>query len=156
MRGTRAEVALATRRLFRWSSSIGRRMPIVTTGTVFIARFKLNPERMEEFLRVHAEILDKSGSFMSTEAHFIFYGWGREPNEWVAVECWKREETLNALRAHPEFTGSVRKLLACCAAPIEITLYVGMESERALFGQYPPGISELHPRLGDLHVEFVP
>ena len=131
-------------------------MAIVTTGTIFIARFNLNPSKKAEFQREIKEILDKSGSFMATEAHFIFYGWGRGENEWVAIECWKREETLNSLRSHPDFKESVKRLLACCAAPIEITLYVGMDSQRALFDQYPTGISSFHPRLGDLHVEFVP
>jgi quinol monooxygenase YgiN len=130
-------------------------MAIVTTGTTFIARFKLNPARIPDFLRAHQEIQDKSGSFMHAEAHFIFYGWGREENEWVAIECWKREETLNTLRAHPEFVESVKRLLSCCAAPIEITLYVGMNSERAQFDQYPTGVSGFHPKLGDLHVKFV-
>jgi quinol monooxygenase YgiN len=131
-------------------------MAIVTTGTLFIARFQLRPDRKQEFLRAHKEIHDKSGALMEAETNFVFYGWGRGQNEWVAIESWKREETLNALRAHPEFIESVKKLLSCCAAPIEITLYVGMNSERALFDMYPTGVSTFHPVLGDLHVTFVP
>jgi quinol monooxygenase YgiN len=130
-------------------------MSIVTTGTTFIARFRLDPARKDEFLRTHKEIMDASGALMEQEANFAFYGWGREENEWVAIESWKREETLNALRSHPDFAASVKRLLACCRAPVEITLYVGTASSQALFDLYPRGVSKFHPRVGDLHVTFV-
>jgi hypothetical protein len=131
-------------------------MAILTTGTLFIAKFALRPDRKQEFVRAQKEIQDKYGAFMDAESHLVFYGWGRGENEWVAIESWKREETLNTLRSHPEFIENIKKLLSCCAAPIEISLYVGMDSERAQFDLYPTGISQFHPRLGDLHVTFVP
>ena len=130
-------------------------MALVTTGCTFIARFQLNPARREEFLRVHQGIVDTSGAFMEQEAHFTFYGWGRSENEFVAIEAWKREETLNNLRSNPAFVESVRKLLVCCSAPVEISLFVGTKSSRALFDLYPAGVSGFHPTVGELHVAFV-
>ena len=120
---------------------------IVTTGTAFVARFTLVPAKREEFIDAHRQLMSQAGPFMEQETYFVFYGWGRDENEFVAIEAWKDEGTLNALRAQPDFQAGVKRLLACCTAPVEISLWSGTTAPRFAFELYPRGASQVHPSL---------
>lgn len=129
-------------------------MSMFTQGATLIAHCYLNPDKREEFLRVQDEILAKSGDYIRENANFIFYGWGRTENEWVAIESWKNEDTLNGLRNSPEFAEGVSRLMACCVRPIDIEIFSGIDSSRATFDLYPKGVSEFHPNRNGLCAIF--
>ncbi len=130
-------------------------MPIVERGSAFLARFTLDPLKVDAFRAAHRAIMEKGAAYMDEQSHFVFYGWGRQCNEFVAIECWKDQEMLNKLRNDPDFRSNVRSMLDCCTAPVEIEMFAGHAGDRSAFALYPVGPSEFHPTSNGQHVEFI-
>jgi quinol monooxygenase YgiN len=111
----------------------------------FICKFTIQPQRREEFLRTLNELWQSFVDVMERDTNFMFYGWGRNPNELFIVESWKDERATNAVRAEPRFKKAVTTLLDCCSAPMTLQLLSGLEGDRSIFDMYPAGASEHHP-----------
>ncbi len=130
-------------------------MTIYRESSAFVAYFTLEPSKIEQFKRAHQAIVDASEAFMDEQSHFIFYGWGRKENEWVAIESWKDQSILNGLRENADFQAGVRAMLECCAAPIRIEMFAAKQGDRSAFDMYPSGVSAFHPQANNQYVEFV-
>jgi len=129
---------------------------VVTIGnSAFIARFHVKPERRKEFETKFDALWRQSLDFMNAQANFVFYGWDRANRAFVAIESYKDEEMLKTLRASDVFQEKVGQLMELCQAPMDIELFSGIEGSRAVFDDYPSGISKVHPRVGELGGVFL-
>jgi quinol monooxygenase YgiN len=121
----------------------------------FICKFTLNPQRRAEFLRTLNELWGSFVEVMERDTNFMFYGWGRNPNELFILESWKDERATNAVRAEPRFKEAVATLLSCCSAPMTLQLLSGLEGDRSIFEMYPAGPSEHHPSSESMVSQFL-
>jgi quinol monooxygenase YgiN len=128
---------------------------IVTKDNLFVSRFKVDPEKKAEFLAIFEALADGALPVLQAETNLIFWGWGRDGTEFVAIESWKNEDVVNQVRATAEFKTAVGALLACCTAPMTMELFSGMEGSRGVFDIYPSGPSRVHPSNGKIKVEFI-
>jgi quinol monooxygenase YgiN len=127
-----------------WRQSINQGEIIMSS--MFISRFMLKPEKTDEFIGVLKGLFAAAGDLMKDEVNFYFYGWGRKPNEFVAVESWKNEDVVNALRQTDGFKEAFSKMVACAAEPMTLEIFADWnEDPKALFDLYPKGQSKLHP-----------
>ena len=129
-------------------------MPIIDNTSVFIARFRIDPAKLDRFRAAHGAIMERSAAYIEAQSHFVFFGFGRQSHEFVAIECWKDQEVLTTLRLDPGFQAGVCAMLDCCTAPIEIELYAGQTGNKSVFDLYPRGPSAFHPTSNGQHVEF--
>jgi quinol monooxygenase YgiN len=111
----------------------------------FICKFTIRPERRDEFLRVLNALWKSFVDVMERDTNFMYYGWGRDPNELFIIESWKDERATNAVRAELRFKKAVAELLDCCSAPMTMQLLSGLDGDRSIFDQYPAGPSAHHP-----------
>lgn len=119
--------------------------PIVIDASAFICVFTVDPAKREQFTELFEDLWTRSIDTMKRDTNFVYYGWGRDPNLFYAVESWKSEEATNAVRADPFFQKRVGELIDCCSAPMQLTILSGMRSDRSVFDLYPTGRSEFHP-----------
>lgn len=123
--------------------------PIVITANAFVSRWFVKPEKREEFVTTFDALWRGAADQMGQVTNFVYYGWGRDPNEFVAIESWKTEEIVNQVRQSEGFKEAVSKLMLCCSKPMAMEIYspwVG--GDRSVFDQYPPGPSKVHPKAG--------
>jgi quinol monooxygenase YgiN len=128
---------------------------VTIKSNAFISTFTVDPKKREEFVRLFDALWRGSLEIMAKETHFVFYGWARNPNEFVAIESWKSEEVTNALRATDGFKQAVSALLACCSAPMTMQVFNGIEMPRTVFDTYPKGVSKVHPSVGKITTVFL-
>jgi quinol monooxygenase YgiN len=128
---------------------------IVTKESVFVSRFSVDPDRKAEFVAIFDALRDGTRPVLDAETNFVFYGWGRNDTEFVAIESWKNDAVVAQLRATPEFRKAVSALLACCAAPMTMELFSGVDGTRQVFELHPLGPSQVHPTAGAINVEFL-
>lgn len=128
---------------------------IVTKENVFVSRFTVDPKRKPEFSAIFDALREGTRPVLDVETNFVFYGWGRDDKEFVAIESWKSDAVVAQLRATPEFQKAVSALLACCAAPMTMELFSGVDGGRQVFDLHPPGPSLVHPVAGEINVEFL-
>ena len=114
-------------------------------SNTFVSRFTIKPERRAEFLSIWEPLWRNHIDTMNSITHFVFYGWGRNENELVAIESYKDEDQLAELRKTPVFQELVGKLLDCCSKPMTMELFSGIETNREVFERYPQGTSKVHP-----------
>jgi quinol monooxygenase YgiN len=114
-------------------------------SNTFVSRFTIKPERRAEFLSIWEPLWRDHIDVMNAITHFVFYGWGRDGNELVAIESYKDEAQLAELRKTPKFQEIVGQLLDCCSKPMTMELFSGLETNRAVFDMYPKGPSKVHP-----------
>jgi quinol monooxygenase YgiN len=127
---------------------------IVINANAFVSRWFLLPEKRDEFIRLFNQLWQADVEALKQATHFVFYGWGRDPNEFVAIESWKSEEIVGELRKSDFFQQSVSGLMACCSRPMEMQIFNGMEGSRELFDLYPKGPSVVHPTSGSINAVF--
>jgi len=118
---------------------------IVVNGSAFICVFTIDPVRRERFIALFDDLWTRFIDTMERDTNFVFYGWGRDPNQFYCVESWKSEEATNAVRGLPIFQERVGELIDCCSAPMRLTILSGMRSDRSVFDLYPAGKSDYHP-----------
>lgn len=123
-------------------------MPGVVTidKSTFICHFYINPEKREVFLQEFDQLWRRSLDFMNENCNFVFYGFGRDDNEMVAIESYKNEDILAELRSTPDFQETVGNLLVYCDRPMLLEIYRGLDNDRQVFEIYPKGPSVFHPR----------
>lgn len=124
-------------------------------ASLFISRWRLNPDHRDEFLEIMNNLIEASKDVLEAETTILFYGWGRNENEFVAIESWRSEEVVNAVRESEGFKGALTSLMECCSAPMEMEVFTDMNNDRSVFDLYPKGISKVHPVVGDMHAYFV-
>jgi quinol monooxygenase YgiN len=129
--------------------------PIFIHADAFVSRFHVRPDRRGAFLDVFNGLWRADIPALQAVTNFVFYGWGRDPNEFVAIESWKDQAAMDEVRQSPFFQEQVTRLLECCDRPMEMQLFSGMEAGRGVFEQFPAGPSKVHPRAGDIGAVFL-
>jgi len=124
-------------------------------SSVFISRYRLKPEKRDEFVRALKAMYEGGREFIAKETNFVFYGFGRDPNEFVAIESWKSEAVVNGLRGSEEFKQGFAVLMSCAAAPMEMEVLRNWEDDASVFTIYPRGVSQVHPGVGDQATIFI-
>jgi quinol monooxygenase YgiN len=119
-------------------------------ASLFISRYQLKPEKREEFVRTLKAMYDAGREFIEKETNFCFYGFGRNPNEFVAIESWKSEDVVNGLRATDGFKQGFTALMTCAAAPMEMEVFRDWNDDTSVFEVYPRGESRVHPKVNGL------
>ena len=75
---------------------------IVIDANTFVSRWFIRPERRDEFIRLFNQLWQADVEGLKQATYFVFYGWGRDANEFVAIESWKNEA---AVAEHPVHLG---------------------------------------------------
>lgn len=128
---------------------------VVSMASLFISRFQLKPEKRDEFVRTLKTMYEGASDLIRKETNCVFYGFGRNPNEFVAIESWKSEDTVNALRASEEFKKGFTALMSCVVAPMKLEIFRDWNDDASVFALYPVGESKLHPKVNGLATLFV-
>ncbi|MCB5945635.1 putative quinol monooxygenase [Acidocella sp. KAb 2-4] len=126
--------------------------PIVINAPAFVSRWYVKPERREDFVGLFNLLWQSAADQMKEVTNFVFYGWGRDPNEFVAIESWKSEEIVAAVRQTEGFRTTVAQLLSYCSKPMVMEAYSPWEGGREVFDLYPAGLSKVHPQTKDVGV----
>lgn len=118
----------------------------------FLARYKVDPNRRQEFLSALDDMFESTQPWYDEHAHFAFHGWARDPDTWIVIASWKNEEILKRLREDPEWQKHSVRMLECCTEPMVIEHFSGMKVDRGVFNLYPAGESGVHPSSSSLGV----
>ena len=124
--------------------------PIVIDATAFVARFYVKPDQRDAFIEKFNALWQADISGLQAITNFVFYGWGRDENEFVAIESWKDDAVTAETRRSDFFKESVGKLFSLCSKPMLLELYSGMNHHRQIFDDLPSGISPVHPHAGEI------
>lgn len=127
---------------------------VTTENGAFVCHFYLKPECREQFLAEFDALWRGSLDFMNENCNLVFYGFGRDPNEFVAIESYRNEAVVAELRASEQFQEIVGKLLGYCSKSMVLDIYSGLDADRSIFDLYPAGESKYHPRNGDVRGIF--
>ena len=123
-------------------------------ASLFISRYRLKPEKRDDFVRTLKAMYEGGREFIEQQTNFCFYGFGRDPDEFVAIESWKSEDVVNALRATEQFKQGFAALMSCASAPMEMEVFRDWNDDASVFDVYPRGESRVHPRVGGLPSVF--
>lgn len=115
------------------------------TPNLLISRWSIDPARREAFLEIWDGLWRAHAEMIEVMTHFVYYGWGREPNQFFALESYRDEAVVGEIRKSEGFRTSVTAMLDCCDAPMTIELLSGLEGNRSIFDIYPQGPSTVHP-----------
>lgn len=118
---------------------------IHTTPNLFISRWTIDPARREQFLEIWDGLWRSHTDAIEVMTHFVYYGWSRDPNQFVAIESYKDEAVVTEIRKDDAFRAAVRAMLDCSSGPMTMELLAGMEGSRSIFDLYPAGRSTVHP-----------
>lgn len=130
--------------------------PIVIHANAFVSRYHIAPGQRDEFVARFNALWRADIPGLQAITNFVFYGFGRDENEFVALESWKDEAAIVAVRETQGFKDAVAGLLELCDRPMEMQLYSGLEApSRDLFEAYPAGPSAVHPRSGEIGAIFL-
>lgn len=124
--------------------------PIVIDASAFVAHFYVKAEQRDAFVDKFNALWHADIDGLRASANFVFYGWGRDENEFVAIESWKDDAVTAEVRRSEFFQEKVGELLSLCDKPMLVELYSGMESGRQIFIDLPAGESRVHPRAGEI------
>lgn len=128
---------------------------IHTTPNLFISRWTIDPARRERFLEIWDGLWRAHADVIEAMTHFVYYGWGRKPDQFVAIESYRDEGAVIELRKNEAFRDAVRAMLDCSSAPMTMELLSGMEGTRSIFDLYPAGPSQVHPDDARMSVIFL-
>lgn len=128
---------------------------LVTDVDCFVVRWNIIPERKEEFFKVWDSIIGTYIDHVSLISRFAFFGWSRDPNVFVTIECYRDKEELAQLRGSDVFKELVAKMIDCCDGPVMYEQFSGVEADRSFFDSHPPGVSQVHPKGEHNHVKVL-
>ena len=128
--------------------------PICIHTNAFVSRWFIKPENRQEFIDSFNALWKGAEAQMAEMTNFVFYGWGRDENEMVAIESWVSEDIVAALRQSEGFIAAVTHLMSLCAKPMVMEVYSPWEGARSVFDLYPAGDSKVHPASGAIHAVF--
>jgi quinol monooxygenase YgiN len=129
-------------------------VPVIQDGEAFVSRFTVAPEQRAQFVGIFTALVEGFRPMMGEMINFAFYGWSRS-DEFIAIESWKDPALVAAVRQDPNWGEAVTALLACCSKPMTMDVFGGMNSDRSVFATNPQGPSTVHPKSGDIGVEFL-
>ncbi|MEJ7935287.1 hypothetical protein WG907_13615 [Sphingobium sp. AN558] len=118
---------------------------IHTRPNLFISRWTIDPVHRGRFLEIWDGLWRAHVDAIEVMTHFVYYGWARDPNQFVAIESYRDEAVVAQLRKDEGFRSAVRAMLDCSSAPMTMELLSGLEGERSIFDIYPAGASRVHP-----------
>lgn len=121
----------------------------------FLVRFNVKPECREKFLLAVQELMDKAAEYYEKECTFSFQGWGRDPNQWVAIASWRSEDFLNNVLRQQPFFKDVNERMLDSSSSVIMEQFSGMKHDRSVFDMYPAGTSKIHPKGKDSSLEYV-
>jgi quinol monooxygenase YgiN len=124
--------------------------PIVIDASAFVAHFYVKPDQREAFIQKFNALWQADVAGLQESVNFVFYGWGRDKNEFVAIESWKDDAVTAATRRSDFFQQKVGELFTLCRKPMLLELYTGMDFHRQIFADLPAGESQVHPRAGEI------
>lgn len=124
--------------------------PIIINASAFVAHFYVKPDLRDAFVEKFNGLWQADIDGLRASVNFVFYGWGRDENEFVAVESWKDDTITAEVRRSEFFQEKVGELLSLCDKPMLVELYTGMEAGRQIFIDLPAGESKVHPRAGEI------
>jgi len=128
---------------------------VITKSNLFVSKYTIKPGKRDEFLAIFNPLWQGSMDFMRENCNFVFYGFGRDPNVLVAIESYKNEDAVAAIRQTDVFNDIVGKMLDLCSEPMTIENFSGLEMAPDIFDVYPAGKSTVHPATAENHVEFL-
>ena len=128
---------------------------IVTQSNIFISRYTIKPGQRDAFMAIFDPLWRNATEFMAENAHFVFYGFGRDPNVMVAIESYRNEDAVAAIRKTPEFKAFVGQMLDLCSEPMTMELFSGIEMGAEVFDLYPACLSAVHPQTAENHAVFL-
>lgn len=126
----------------------------VRDANCFLSRFTVDPERRAEFLSALDELAGNAANWYDEGCNFAFHGWGRNPNEWVAIASWKSEDYVNKMRQTAWYKDTQQRMLECSSHPMIMEQFSGMNVDRSVFDRYPAGSSQVHMKTKTLDVIF--
>lgn len=120
-------------------------------ASLFVSKFSIAPEKKEEFVRRLHAMYVAAKPILDAETTVLFYGWDRD-GKFVAVESYRNEEMLNAMRASDGFKAGYRGLMECANGPMTLEIFSGVDLANPVFGHdrklfdetYPKGESKVH------------
>lgn len=115
----------------------------------FLTRYKVTPDKREEFLDALEELAANAEAWYEEGCNFAFHGWGRDPNEWVAIASWKSEDYVQRLRETDWFRDCQQRMLECSTAAT-FEQFNGMNCDRSVFDRFPAGVSQVHMKTSTL------
>lgn len=118
---------------------------IHTRPNLFISRWTIEPARRDRFLEIWDGLWRAHADAIEVMTYFVYYGWARDPDQFVAIESYRDEAIVTELRKDENFRRAVRGMLDCSSAPMTMELISGMEGDRSIFDLYPAGPSMVHP-----------
>ncbi|WP_340317937.1 putative quinol monooxygenase [Rhizorhabdus argentea] len=121
----------------------------------FVSRFKVDPAKRAEFLEALDELARNAVPWYEEGCNFAFHGWGRDPNEWVAIASWKSEEFVNRMRQTDWYKDTQQRMLECSTGSMIMEQFSGMNVDRSVFDEYPAGSSQVHMKTHTLDVVFL-
>ena len=127
----------------------------VRDANCFLSRFTVDPSRRQEFLKAFDELARNAEAWYDEGCNFAFHGWGRNPNEFVAVASWKFEDFVNKMRRQPSYIETQRRMLECSTEAMRMEQFSGMNRDRSVFDIYPAGSSQVHAKTKTLDVIFL-
>ncbi|MEO0030452.1 MAG: hypothetical protein RIS94_210 [Pseudomonadota bacterium] len=123
---------------------------IHTKPNLFISRWSVDPAKRDRFLEIWDGLWRGHAELIEMVTHLVYYGWGRDPNQFVAIESYRDESVVGEIRKSEAFRTAVAGMLDCCDAPMTMELLSGMEGDRSVFADNPAGPSTVHPS-GERH-----
>ena len=117
-------------------------------GNLFISRWQVHPTKREAFLEIFNELYEAAKPLLETQATVFHYGWGRDENEFVAVEAWKDDTIVASLRQSPQFNQVFTAMMDCSSGPMRMELVNDLTNDRTIFAAHPPAKSSVHPDIG--------
>lgn len=126
-------------------------------ASLFVSRFPVIVARRADFMQRFRALYNQAKPLLDVETTILFYGWSRT-GQFVAIESYRDEGRLNAMRATAGFQAGFRSLVECCDGPMTIELFSGIDLETPslvhdsnLFDDlYPAGVSRHHPEVNAL------
>lgn len=119
--------------------------PIFIHQVCVISTFHVIPDMREAFLEALNATWTADIDRVRANYNFAFFGWGRDPNEFVCIECMKDLQHLDTWRAARESAEPFAAIVRCCEGPMELEIFTGMERARDYFDRFPVGPSSVHP-----------
>lgn len=128
---------------------------IITQSNCFIVRWNILPECKDDFFTIWDSLVNTHIEAVKIITKFAFFGWSRDPNVFVTIECYRDEAELAQLRKSDNFQQLVAQMLDCCSETVTIDQFSGMEIDRSVFDRHPQGPSTAHPRGQRIHAEYL-
>lgn len=73
----------------------------------------------------------------------------------MAIESWRSEEAVDAVRGSEGFKQAVTALMGCCNKPMQMEVFADIGNDHSAFDLYPTGKSQVHREAGAIRAHFI-